>query len=805
LLIRRGRWCLFAVLALGIAAVPGRADVVILKDGYAIHGKVGTEQTIIFDKGGEAIVTRKMNALNTADDGARYTVFSPDYRRVGDVSTFNKYGDYVNFAIKWNRKTGYQFTDQMVLDKPAGEFNARWQRTLYFRSSIGVHHVEQQIDIITPHYVRIPSLTHQLTSYYLTDELGPELVRKLLASHPELVENGKPDIDKRVKLVRFLMQADWLNEAEEEVERLLKDIPGEAKRGEALQSEIRDLQMERLIAEIERAKEGGRHAFAQSAIRQIPRDKIPAKLALKLAGVKAEYEAATAKLDKAKRYLKELQGIAQRPSFVDLIDAADIILAEIHLDTASRLDLFIALAEQAATARKSGKTPLHKPEELLAAAISAWLMGNSATETSLSTARKRLYAREMALKFLRESTSLKRREMIGNYERDAQAIAFDELEKLISLLPPPEAEKDLSPNPVEKRTGAVPGVPSGVNYVLQLPPEYQHGRAYPLLILLPHGGERPADMLKGKRQKLADLAARYGFIIAIADWNGNGTQAHYGFTEDEQLMVTGLLWHLRRTLQVDSNRVFLFGLGEGANMALDLGATHPDLFAGIIPMSPSPDMQRFHIFEYWKNFQNLPVYMVVGDRAGDSVKTIRRILESWMAKGYPSIGVSYKGRGFEWYGEEFPYIFDWMGRKTRSTASPDLGRENEEYRTVTASANRFYWLSSDDIDPINLFDIQKKSRQFYPAIFKANVIEGNQIALKLRGPRQLSIWLAKGAVDFAKPVIVTINGTKSWKKELSPKISVLLEDLYDRGDRQRPFVQRIDAVNITGQVKFSAQ
>ena len=164
-----------------------------------------------------------------------------------------------------------------------------------------------------------------------------------------------------------------------------------------------------------------------------------------------------------------------------------------------------------------------------------------------------------------------------------------------------------------------------------------------------HGGERPADMLKGKRQRLAEMAARHGFIIAIADWNGNGTQAHYGFAEDEQLLVTGLLWHLRRTLQVDSNRVFLFGLGEGANLALDLGATHPDLFAGIIPMSPSPDMQRFHIFEYWKNFQNLPVYMVVGDRAGDSVKTIRRILESWMGKGYPSIGVSYKGRGFEWY------------------------------------------------------------------------------------------------------------------------------------------------------------
>jgi pimeloyl-ACP methyl ester carboxylesterase len=794
----------FAALALAVFALPGRGDVVILKDGYTIHGKVGVEQTAIFDPlTGASIVTRKMNGLNVVDDGPRWTVFSATYQRVGEVDKFNRFADLIQLTRPIFRKSQYPILNQMHFEKKT-EFNDRWQRTLYYSNPAGgVHQIEQQIDVLTPHYARINSFSHVWTSYYLTKELGPNLVRKLLATHPEFVEKGKPDAGKRAKLIRFLMQADWLADAEDEVDRLEKDCPDETKRVEELRAAVREKKVESLLAEVELAKEGGRHAFAQQALKQVPKDKVPAKTALRVAALKAEYEAGAAKLARAKRFLEELPKELKVPSFKDLAEAAAVIAEELDLDTVARLDLFGTLSEQAETAKEAGKPVLHKPEQLLSAAVTGWLLGNNSTETNVPAARKCLKAREMALSYLRTANPGKRRDVLSGYEQEADALSFDELEKLISVLPPPEADKEITTGPVLKTTGPVPGYTTGVKYLLQLPPEYRHGRPYPLLLVLPNGNERMADTLK----RFGDLPGRHGYILAAVDWNENGQRGAYGYTEEEQATATGVLRHLRRTLQVDSDRVFLFGYGEGANMALDLGATRPDQFAGVIPMAATPDAQLFQVFEYWKNFQNLPVYMIVGDHAGDSVKTIRSILTAWMPRGYPAVAVSYKGRGFEWFGEELPFIFDWMGRKTRATATPELGRPSEEFRTIRQSSSRFYWVSTDEIDPKNLFDPQRPQRSFYPARVRAKFSEGNQITVTQLGLRQVSLWLARGTVDFSKPVYVTIKDHPSgtWKKDLAPKVSVLLEDLYERGDRQHPFVQRIDCADLPKVVKFSAQ
>jgi len=409
----------------------------------------------------------------------------------------------------------------------------------------------------------------------------------------------------------------------------------------------------------------------------------------------------------------------------------------------------------------------------------------------------------MALDFLRSSSGIKRHEILVNYEKDPDSLKFDELDRLISLLPPPDAEKEISAAVMSKKTGALAELSGGANYLLKLPPEYQHGRAYPLLIVLPKGGERMADALR----RLGDYPAKHGLIVAVADWNDNGTANTYTYSEAEHATVTGLLRHLRRTLQVDSDRVFLLGHEEGATMALDLGASHPDLFAGIVPIGPTLEWQFFLPFAYWKNFQNLPVYLVAGDMTGGSVKTIRTVLENWTSKGYPALAVTYRGRTNEEFREELPMIFDWMSRKTRMSATPDLGKANEEFRTVRATSNRFYWISLDEIDRRCLYDPIRKNANINPAIISATIREGNRINVDYRGMNQMSIWLGKGMVDYTKPVILQLGGSgnRVFKKELQPKISILLEDLYERGDRQRPYYQRIDCRDLTGITKFAGQ
>ncbi|MCE9534237.1 MAG: hypothetical protein K8T89_24420, partial [Planctomycetes bacterium] len=535
--IRWLRLLLLAGFALGIAALPGRSDVIILKDGYSIHGKVGTEQTIITDKlSGESIITKKLNGLSTVDDGPRWTVFSANSKRVGEISDFNKFADFVHLKRPFIPITTSKEPALITLESQT-EFDARWQRKQVFRSKLNprdFYKIDQQIDILTPQYARFNSFTHVWASYYLTRELGPELVRRLLSTHPDFIEkDGKADVGKRAKLIRFLIQAEWLNEAEEEVDRLIKDLPAESKRAEELRDDIKEVRLEQSMVEIERARAGGRHGFAQSTLKRLPKEQVPAKFTVKVAGFKAEYEATSAKFNDAKRHLGELSKQAG-PSFKDLTDAADFISAELHLDTTSRLDLFLTLAEQAEVALKAQKKPIHTPEQLLSAAICGWLMGNTSTETKVDVARSRLKAREVALKYLRESNSAKRRDMFTEYQKDKDTLPFDELEKLISLLPPPEAEKEIPTGPVTRNSGPLPSTTVGVSYLLQLPPEYQHGRSYPLLIILGQGGERPSDTLK----KFGDLPARYGFIVAVLEW-GAGFESSYNYTEEEQVKVTG--------------------------------------------------------------------------------------------------------------------------------------------------------------------------------------------------------------------------------------------------------------------------
>ena len=48
-------------------------------------------------------------------------------------------------------------------------------------------------------------------------------------------------------------------------------------------------------------------------------------------------------------------------------------------------------------------------------------------------------------------------------------------------------------------------------------------------------------------------------------------------------------------------------------------------------------------------------------------------------------------------------------------------------------------------------------------------------------------------VDFDKPVTVRVNGHPLWSnRKVQPSLTTLLEDFYQRGDRRRLFVARID-------------
>jgi predicted esterase len=372
--------------------------------------------------------------------------------------------------------------------------------------------------------------------------------------------------------------------------------------------------------------------------------------------------------------------------------------------------------------------------------------------------------------------------------------------QLLSLLPPSEPPARFDPEPMKLQVKLTAMRREAVTYHVLLPPEYHHGRNYPVLFVLHEGGRKPLDMLNEWR----GLAAQHGYVLVATEWEEPLSQT-YAFTAEEQAAVVEVLRDLRRRFQVDSDRVFLFGFGEGANMAYDVGLSHPDLFAGIVPMSGRP---RYHALSYWHNAQYLPFYSICGTYDGelpdpDQHRT-RHQFKNWVTRGYPALLVEYKGRGLEWFGGELPTVFEWMSRKKRAPGFPELGKSSvrsslgDEFQTMRPTDNHFYWLSTEEVLDRNLNEARSWNNRTAPATLQASISQGNLINLHVYGLKQVTVWLGSGMIDFEKPVTFRINGRETaWRnRPVKPNLGVLLEDFYQRGDRQRLFWARVDFNNL---------
>jgi hypothetical protein len=173
------------------------------------------------------------------------------------------------------------------------------------------------------------------------------------------------------------------------------------------------------------------------------------------------------------------------------------------------------------------------------------------------------------------------------------------------------------------------------------------------------------------------------------------------------------------------------------------------------------------------------------------------LFEYWMPKGYPSLFVEYHGRGFEHFHAEKPIIIDWMSRKKRAAAMPELGKADlsgnrlgQEFRILRASATRLYWIEAFDHNP------SPQSPVLVSAGWEKDA--PNSLRCVMNGMKRVRIWLNSSMVNFENPVEIRIQGppgsvwASEFKKKLEPSVAVLLEDYYQRGDSKNLFTQYVD-------------
>jgi pimeloyl-ACP methyl ester carboxylesterase len=824
---------LAALFACAVAALPAPAvDRVLFRDGFVIEGTMFKEQERINDaQNGFSLSIPKAKGFDVLDDGLRWWIFSKHQKQAAEIQQNIKGLD----LVKEFEKT---VIPRQLQSLPAyGQFTApdfdkNWKRTIRVKTGNGnFQDIEQFIRVLGPKRMIQVSTTHKWYPYFSTREFSTATLRSLLVLHPDLDEKGKPDPTKRLMIATFFFQGDFLDAAKAELDRAKKEIPGpwtkeQDESHDKLRANIAKAETKLIVDELEVAKLAGRYAGGQEIAKLFDPKNATAELANRYAKLKAEFEIVQPSYERTRRHLRAalddlsfsqfgppaaiaggtgaLAGRMQLPERNRmLLESGEQVLAELHPDNADRIDIFRKLADDVERLKKEGKSGGTRPENLLALAISGWAMGPNGADNNVENALRLWQWRETLLAYQNEPIKNSRRALVAAAQKTGKPATPDLLSQVIQYLPPPKpadpSGTDVVPVPpgktlvagiVKRNTGALKEEAAGVDYLVRLPSEYHHGRPYPVLLALAHPS-LPAEQLVSL---LAYEADRNGFILAAPLWT-DGFDRGYDWTGDQHYKVQATLRSLLRHYRVDPDRVLLFGFGNGANFALDVGASHPDLFAGVVAMASNP--KWFGVFmHYWRNCQKLPVYFASGALGGAGLDNVRSIFEQWMPKGFPAIASVYRGRGSEWFSGDIHLMFDWMRLKKRVTGTGVLRLNQfavEPWTIMRKGDNRFYWVGTDDVAPNNLINA-KKTNGFVPAEIKADIFQGNEIKISSRGLKNVTIWLDREMIDWSKPISVRINTDvpRGWKpKVLSPDLDVMLEQYYEHGDRSLLFLNKL--------------
>jgi hypothetical protein len=225
----------------------------------------------------------------------------------------------------------------------------------------------------------------------------------------------------------------------------------------------------------------------------------------------------------------------------------------------------------------------------------------------------------------------------------------------------------------------------------------------------------------------------------------------------------------------------------GGDAAWDIAVSHPDLWAGVMPICAIS--QKFTTF-YWENARYVPVYVVMGELDSQAMRTNARDLQRYMIRKFDVTAVEYRGRGHEHFSDEILRLFDWMDKHRR-----DFYRKEFEVHAMRSFDN-FFWAvevsdfpSNKDVDP-SKWPPPNGTR---PLLVSADVTNNNNLRIKT-GASRVTVWLSPELLDFSKPMELKLNGGRFGgpREEIRPDIGVILEDVRTRGDRQHPFWARVD-------------
>jgi predicted esterase len=770
------------VVAWLVCVAPANATTIVLKDGRRLQGSVGKVAKLADNP--LSAKSDEVATITFVDDDLK-RVFFPTFRiQPGGINELNSGQALERITIRQNVARVGSKVNRVGSVLKIGSFDDRGRRTFTMMTNKGPLDVVQGITQITSVYTKVEGLTTQkrtplmwdmrlATSSIPRETLHAILVRAIDPKNPE----------QRLKIVRLFLQMERYLDAQKELEEVIADFPKHQELAKEVQA-LRQLHARSIVKEIEVRRKAAQHVLARTLLEKFPPQDVAGETLQQVNEMLGEYREEQKKIAQV---LGELEA-----HIATVKDTATRRQCQALLEEISHALNSNTLGRMASYLRLSGDTSLG-PEQKISLAASGWLLGSDQADTNLGMSLALVKVRSVLDRYLNEPVKLERDRLFDELQ-GLEGASPTIVARLIAHMKPPLA----SPEPSVGAPGFYKlSVPIGIDkepdvtYYVQLPPEYDPLVRYPTIVTLNGGGTTPENQIDwwaGERTDNGRLgqATRLGYIVIAVDWLKDG-QKEYEFSAREHACVLTSLRDACRRFSIDTDRVFITGHSMGGNAAWDLGLAHPDLWAGVIPIVAQCEK---YCTLYWENASLVPMYVLCGELDGDKTVTNAPHLERYLNHRFDVTVTEYRGRGHEDFHDDIQNLFDWMNRRAPRNFFP----KEFTVSTMRPWDNYFWWLEADKfpqrgmVDPANW----PPGRGVRPIQITGKMLATNGLAIS-SAIGQVTVWLSPEAVDFNRPMKITLNNSPiSKSRRIEPDLRVLLEDVRTRGDRLHPFWAKVE-------------
>jgi pimeloyl-ACP methyl ester carboxylesterase len=783
--------CLLVVLSQALSA--GEA---ILKNGVRLKGKTVPIQALtlrlVRQKGGPTVIY----PILMVDNGVtRY--FVPD-SIVDDIDPSLEFSADQTFKLKQTisgRKLMLRSIGSYLSVTP---FDKYGRRRVSVRTSRGRVDIIQGVTRIHPRYLTVRGLSHAWEHGIATTSIPADDLDRMIRNR-NVTDQTNPD--DRLAIARFYLQAKMYRQASAELKSIKRDFPELAKRADEVGQNLRQLQAGQLLAELRRRRQAGQHILASAVIRRFPVKNMSAVVLREVRELETQYAESREQLVRARMLLGQFQAELNDAKHVwAAAMIRSIISRELDLESLERLDAFLKLA---------GDDSL-SADQTLALAFSGWVVGSAHAVTDFDVAVRLWDARFLVLEYVR-AASLRERDNLFSRLQKLEGVSPEKIARLIPRLPPlletQEGEldgileitvslRDSKP----KRSADDKPQQDSFKYSVLLPQEYSPNHRYPLIVALrpPERSAKAELTWWGGTRERPGQSQRQGTIV-IAPEYADAKQTVYDYGARAHEIVLAAINDARRRFNIDSDRIFLSGHGMGGTAAFDIGMSHPEIFAGVIPICGF--CEKFCKW-YWQNAKSVAWYGVGGEFDRDSLTRNAIVLNRMMTNNYDIIYAEYIGRGYESYYAEIHQLFDWMSRQRR--AAPP---KQYKAQILRPHDDRFFWAECHGLPrrvQLSGVNVREGSGRVRPMSLAIQVNDGlpDRITIYVKSGAETNVlWLSPDIVDFDKRISVRLNGRPvrisgddgedRFSAFLRPNIRTILDDFCIRGDRQRLFYVKL--------------